>query len=140
MLPWAALILTLFGWHLVNRQNNKREFRKELRSAADRCKVLAREAVTLGAKYWSGDKTTPHWQVTAVLDELEAEISRFNTNNDANELCDIMADLINAVTCDDFAYHEPKPENQNPDQIRNMLAARQRILPAIERVFSKQCK
>lgn len=101
-LPWAAPILTLVGWFLVNRQNNTRETRKEARSAADRCKTLAREVAQAGMEFWEGKPGVATWQIKAQLEELEVEIRRFPLNKGQPVLMERYVDLVDAIIGMDF--------------------------------------
>ena len=137
MLPWLPSLLTLAGWFLVNHQNNTRERRKDARSAADKCKALAREAAQLGIDYWGGGDQVA-WKVKAALEELEVEIRRFPAHKGREQLTDALADFVDAVaTGDDFdtTHRAPKP----PDGLvmRDLARTRQAFLHVVEAQFEK---
>lgn len=135
VLPWAPPALTVLGWYLVNRQSNSREVRKEMRSASDRCKALARESVVLGVQYWSGEKDVAAWQVRVVLDELDFELCRFPELKGRKELLEKFADLADAITGQDFESPAPKAKKTGDPVMRQMTNTRQRLLVEIEHQF-----
>ncbi|WP_212745118.1 hypothetical protein [Hydrogenophaga sp. 2FB] len=137
VLPWAPPALTVLGWYLVNKQSNAREVRKEMRSASDRCKALARESVLLGMQYWAGAEGVEAWQVKVVLDELDIELCRFPERQGRMELLEKHADLLDAITGDDFESSTPKARSSEDPVMRKMSKARQRLLVEIEHQFEK---
>lgn len=137
VLPWAPPALTVLGWYLVNRQSNKREIRKEMRSACDRCKALVREAVVLGIQYWSGTNNVQAWQVKAMLEELDIELCRFPDRHGRQDLLGKYADLLDAITGHDFESQSRKVRGPTDQVIREMTKARQRLLVEIESTFER---
>jgi hypothetical protein len=55
-LSFIALIVVVLGWVVVNRHNNNREFRKELKSAIDEAAKHVREITGHGVEYHAGAK------------------------------------------------------------------------------------
>lgn len=137
LLPWAAPVVTLIGWFIVNHQNNEREERKEARSAADRCKTIAREVTQSGFNYWLGKNEVAAWQIKAQLEELEVEITRFPESKGRSKLIDKHIDLVEAITALDFESASMKPRASDHSIFREMAMARQRLLYEIEHQFSK---
>lgn len=137
VLPWAPPALTVLGWHLVNRQSNAREVRKEMRAASDRCKALTRESVDLGIQYWTASSNIQAWKVKAALEELDVEISRFPEGRGRQELFEKHADLMDVITGADF--ESPSRRVCSPDDpvVRAMTRSRQRLLVEIESQFEK---
>ena len=136
-LRWAPPALTVLGWYLVNKQNNKREARKEMRSACDRCKVLAREVVQLGMQYWTGSGNVAAWQVLVVFDELESDLCRFPERKGRMELLVKYADLMDATTSNDFGSTSRTIRLLEDPVMRQMIKTRQRLLVEIEHQFEK---
>lgn len=137
VLPWAPPALTVLGWYLVNRQSNRREIRKEMRSACDRCKALVKEAVVLGVQYWSSTNDVQAWQVKAVLEELDIELCRFPDKHGRQDLLGKHADLLDAITGADFESPSRKVRGTADPVIRQMAKARQRLLVEIESKFEQ---
>lgn len=138
LLPWLPPAFTLLGWVIVNRQNNQRETRKEARSAADRCKVLAREVSQHGIEYWSGTGEIEPWKIRACFEELEVEIERFHDEDMRGRLLNLQAELVDAVMGYNFDTSGFKPVTQDHPVFKEIPAARQRLLFAIERELSQQ--
>lgn len=134
-LPWLPPLLTLAGWFLVNHQNNTRERRKDARSAADRCKTLARESAQLAIKYWEAHADAPVWQLKAALEELEVEVRRFPTNKGRTELNEKYADLVEVITGDDFDTPTRQPKMTGNAMVMNIARTRQAFLHEVEAQF-----
>lgn len=56
ILSFATLFVVVIGWVVVNRHNNNREFRKELRSAIDEAIKEVREITDYGVEYHVNSK------------------------------------------------------------------------------------
>ena len=138
LLPWMPSAFTLLGWHIVNRQNNKRETRKEARAAADRCKVLAREVAQHGIEYWSGDGELTPWKIRAAFEELEVEIERFQDESMRKELLNLQAELVDAVMGYNFDTTSFRPVCQDHSVFKEIPTAKQRLLFAVERELARQ--
>ncbi|MEY4977960.1 MAG: hypothetical protein RLZZ352_230 [Pseudomonadota bacterium] len=138
LLPWLPPIVTLLGWWVVNRQNNQRETRKEARSAADRCKVLAREVSQYGIEYWSCSANVEPWKIRAAFEELEVEIERFQDKGMQKRLLDLQVELVEAVMGYNFDTAGFKPVAQDHPVFKEIPIARQRLLSSIERELALQ--
>jgi len=138
LLPWLPPIFTLLGWIIVNRQNNQRESRKEARSAADRCKVLAREVSQYGIEYWSGTAEVKPWKIGAAFEELEVEIGRFQNEGMRDRLLNLQVELVEAVMGHNFDTAGFKPVAEDHPVFKEIPIARQRLLSAIERELTLQ--
>ena len=137
VLPWVGPCLTLFGWFLVNRQNNQRELRKEMRTAADNCKVLARDVSILGFEYWQGDADASSWKIRSVLDELEIELSRFPEEKGRPQLLEKHIELTDAITGGQFESVARPKRNSNDQEMRVIAKCRERLLREIEIKFQE---
>lgn len=134
-LAWLPALLTLVGWFLVNHQNNAREARKEARSAADRCKTLARDAAHLGMQYWQQEPKIPSWQIKAVLEELEVEVCRFPEDRGRREILNKYIDLVEAITCDEFEAGVMHPRESTSPVMREIVRTRSLLLAEVEKQF-----
>jgi hypothetical protein len=137
VLPWVGPCLTLCGWFLVNRQNNQRELRKEMRSAADKCKLLAREVSSLAFDYWQGDEKSSSWKVRSLLDELEIELSRFSEDKGRQALLDKHIELTDAITGGQFESINRPKRDPNDQEMRTIAKCRERLLREIEIKFQE---
>jgi len=131
ILPWLPSVFTLLGWGVVNRQNNTREQRKEARSAADRCKVLLRDASKTAIQYWSGQGEAKDWQVRALFEELEVEIGCLPQKN-IDALLKVHSALIDAALGYNFGASGFKPVTPDHPVFKEITQSRQRLLSAIE--------
>lgn len=138
LLPWLPPVFTLVGWFIVNRQNNQREARKEARSAADRCKVLVREVAQYGIEYWNGTGDIKSWKIRASFEELEVEIGRFQDRATQDHLLTLQAELVDAVMGHNFDTASFKPVAPDHPVFKEIPAARQRLLVAIEKELARQ--
>ena len=137
LLPWLPSAFTLAGWHIVNRQNNLRESRKDIRGAADRCKALTRDVAQLAFKYWAGQDTVQPWQIKALLEELEVEIGRFPESKGGVELMVVYVDFVDAVAGYDFESATLTSKPADHPVFRQIPSIRQRLLAEIESQFKK---
>lgn len=141
LLPWLPPMFTLAGWVIVNNQNNHRETRKEARSAADRCKVLTREVAQYGVEYWSGTgNDVQPWKIRAGFEELEVEIERFHDEGMRKRLLNLQVELVDAVMGYNFDIAGFKPVAQDHPVFKQIPAARQSLLFAIERELAQQLR
>ena len=136
-LPWAPSLLTLAGWYLVNAQNNSRERRKEVRSGADRCKALARDAAQTAIKYWEGKPDGAAWHVKANLEELEVEIRRFPISKGREELNNRYVDLVNAIAAEDFESANMQKKPPTDPIMRCISRTKQALLHEVECQFER---
>lgn len=133
-LPWLPSVFTLIGWTVVNRQNNNREQRKEARAAADRCKVMLREATKTAIHYWSGSEIVKDWMLRAMFEELEVEIGCLPQAK-GDELLAIHSSLVNAALGYNFGESGFKPVAPDHPVFKEITRQRQLLLRAIEEAF-----
>lgn len=125
----APLLLVVFGWFLVNLQNNARETRKERRKAADEAKALVRELYILATVYYTEAKRAISFKIKDQLDELETELLRLPTKP---ELMLAFNDYHDAITNDPF--ESAGLTNLPPDHvtIKRISLCKQSLLMRIE--------
>lgn len=131
VLRWMPPAFTLIGWFVVNRQSNNRERRKEDRAAADRCKVLVRDASQAAIQYWSGQGSVKDWQLVALLEELEVDIGRLPQPHQEALLKASVA-LTNAALGYNFGVDGFKPGTSDHPVFKEITRSRQKLLVAIE--------
>jgi 16S rRNA G1207 methylase RsmC len=137
LLPWLPPMLTLVGWSLVNRQNNQREKRKDVRSAADQCKKLARESTQLAVIHWKSTNDASAWQVKALLEEMEIELRRFPAGEVRECLTNKCSVLIDVILDGDFDAATRQPKLSGDPLMKCIAGARQSFLHEIEFQFEK---
>lgn len=79
--PWVTWLLIVAGWLVVNDQSNRRETRKELRSALDDLAEAIDAAQTAAAAYWTATvdaaDASRALALTNALEEVERRVNRF---------------------------------------------------------------
>lgn len=138
-----ALIAVLIGWVVTNRQNNKRETRKEGRSACDAGKKYALEISSKGRKYFSERSSDLAFEIKSELDLLEVELSRipFFGVGANSKLMQKFVSFSDALTGDDFEQkNAPKLLSTDP-KVQALIRSRNELMQEIERQFKLQfCK
>ncbi|MDP3534885.1 MAG: hypothetical protein Q8S08_05810 [Halomonas sp.] len=77
LLSFAALVTVVIGWVVVNKHNNNREFRKELRSAIDEVIKQVREITDYGVEYHANAKDkTLEAKIVLSLKSLNRRVDR----------------------------------------------------------------
>ena len=71
-----GLVLVFFGWIITNWQNNRRETRKEGRSACDAIKKYILEITVKGKKYYLERDGEISFEIKSELELLEIELGR----------------------------------------------------------------
>ena len=136
VLAWSSPLVTVVGWFLVNRQNNSREFRKEIRSAVDSCKKMAREVTEQSVLYWTGHEESKSWKIKYLLEELEVEICRLPVSRGRSTVHDAYVELVEAITTADFDSSNLKAISIDDRVIRDIRIARQHLFVILEDNFS----
>lgn len=111
----ASPVLVVAGWFFVNRQNNDRECRKELRQLVDRAIKLLNDTVALGQRYHSGGVPTAEhaatqWNLILAIKLLSGYVGMLANNG--MEVRDCRLALINlkdVLTGNDFMTVNWKP-------------------------------
>lgn len=135
LLGWAPLLLTLVGWFIVNQQANKRETRKEKRSAADRCKKLTHDVATMGVEYWTGESESNAWRIRASLEELELELTQFPLYRNQSPLIARFNRLVDAITGGKFETKSRTAVDLNDSIVTSIRQSRTELIREIERQF-----
>lgn len=135
-----ALIAVLLGWYVTNRQNNRRETRKEGRSACDACKKYSLEITTKGRKYLCSRDSELAFEIKSELDLLEVELGRipFFGIGKNSSLMKSFIKFSDAITGGDF--EEKNALNLDPmdDRIQIIVRFRNQLMQEIERQFKLQ--
>lgn len=140
---WSLLLpslVAILGWTIVNSQNNKRETRKEGRSAADASKKLAMEVCTLAVKYYIGDRADP-FALKSTIEVLEIELGRFPMFNTApgrregSRLMGCFIDFDHAITGGKFESTDQPVFVLSSPEVRAIVSSRNRLLLEVENQF-----
>lgn len=135
-----ALVAVLIGWVVTNHQNNKREARKEGRSACDSGKKYALEIAAKGKKYLCNRDSEIAFEIKSELDLLEVELGRipcFGVGSNST----LMRKFINfsdAITGDDFEQKDVNNLLPTDDRIQAIVRHRNQLMQEIEKQFKLQ--
>lgn len=141
---WVSQVLTLFfvitGWIVVNRQNNKRETRKEGRSACDACKKYALDITLKGKEYYLSRDQELAFDIKSELDLLETELGRipYFGIGDNSSLMKAYIKFSESITADDFEERDAKKLSANDEKIQKIVRSRNELMQEIERQFKMQ--
>src|SRR4051794_25377630 len=113
---WAVLgqlvtwLLVVIGWYFVNRTNNQRETRKELRSAIDEFQMFLDQIETNAVRYHTSDTADVEVAMTLKRDlhrRLPARINRLEARGlEIKDLGKTVVELRKAVTLENFDSHK----------------------------------
>ena len=138
-IPW---LLVVAGWWLVNRQNNIREKRKEIRSFIDKIQTFLDELEVQAIKYHtSGERS----------DELAFYLKRDLTKKFPNKLMilqlrkldikkcnEYLKKFRQAITLDNFDSSAFQTKNISDDLIKRIWLSKELLSQELERIFAKK--
>lgn len=139
--PVAPLALVIFGWFLVNRQNNRRESRKETRQLIDRAQGQLSTAVDLATKYQSGtcedaERHTQGWKLLLALAQVSSGINTLERKGiDPSSCAERYLALKKCITGADFMTANWKPWSFDDKRWLELLAATNALSEAFEQLF-----
>lgn len=135
-----AILAVIIGWVVVNNQNNKRETRKEGRSACDAAKKYALEISTKGRKYLGGRTDELAFEIKSDLDLLEVELSRipYFAIGENSTLLKKFISFSDSLTGDDFEQKNTQPLNPTDERILKIIRCRNQLMHEVERQFKLQ--
>lgn len=136
----VALLVVLIGWIVTNRQNNKRETRKEGRSACDAAKKCALEISHIGKQYLCTREEELTFKIKSELDLLEIELSRipFFGIGENSSLMKKFIDFSEALTGLDFEQKDAPPLKPTDTRVQSIIRTRNLLLHEVERQFKLQ--
>ena len=132
---WA---IVLFGWHIVNKQNNARESRKEIRSSIDRLIVRIEKLGELAIKFHSTEFDAS--LARSILQELQniqktTKLTGLLSNSEQNQL---NIDIRRSITLKNFDQSSYKQLSLRDPQIDRISCAVTNIIDAVENGFLKK--
>ena len=135
-----GLVLVFFGWIITNWQNNRRETRKEGRSACDAIKKYILEITVKGKKYYLERDGEISFEIKSELELLEIELGRipFFGIGQNSTLMKCFISFSDALTDEDFEQKDaPKLASTDP-KIQRIMRKRNSLLREVERQFKLQ--
>lgn len=138
-----ALAAVIIGWIVTNNQNNKRETRKEGRSACDSIKKYTLEIAAKGRIYLDSRESDLAFDIKSDLDLLEVELSRipyFGIGENSTLMRKFIA-FSEAITGDDFEQKEYQNLQANDPRLHAIVRYRNQLMQEAEKQFKMQfCK
>ena len=135
-----ALVAVLTGWVVTNHQNNKRETRKEGRSACDAGKKYALEIASKGKKYLCNRDSEVAFDIKSELDLLEVELGRipyFGIGPNST-LMNKFIGFSESITGGDFEQKGAKNLLPTDERIQAIVRHRNQLMQEIEKQFKLQ--
>lgn len=135
-----AFFAVLIGWTVTNHQNNKRESRKEGRSACDSIKKYTLEISANGIKYLATRDFETALEIKNDLDLLEVELSRIpyfgiGPNSTLMQKFIIFSD---ALTGDDFEQKYAPSLPPTDKRAQAIIRFRNQLIKEVEKQFKMQ--
>ncbi len=143
-ISFISLLLIVTGWIVVNSQNNKREFRKELRSAVDEVIVQVLEITENGVEYHAGKKDRSlEAKIVLSFKSLNRRVDRlpFSSNEKESLKYHLRGHKKSITGVNSFGNNKATASTPNyyTIEIAGILNARDDLLDEIERAFRYKC-
>lgn len=134
-------VLVVGGWIYTNHTQNKRETRKELRTAIDKINNEVGELIKLGHDYWltsPGDSQTTAREINTRFMRLSATTQHVTKRNDLNAcaLDQKMIIFMDRLTGDDFQSAQRTPLQPNAQKLDEISAAGMAVQAQLEQLFN----
>lgn len=135
-----GILAVLLGWFVTNKQNNKRETRKEGRTACDAGKKYALEITIKGRKYLCARDAELAFEIKSELDLLELELSRipYFGIGDNSSLMNKFILFSESLTGEDFEQKDASNLLPTDDRIQSIVRHRNQLMQEIEKQFKMQ--
>lgn len=135
-------ILVVVGWYFVNRKNNERETRKELRNALDEFHVFLDQIETQAVEYHTSASQDTVLATALKRDlhrRLPARINRLESRGlNTVDLGRPVVELRKAITLENFDSHSFAQRQMADSIITRIGIARDDLAEAIEALFAAQ--
>lgn len=134
----AAPVLVVAGWFFVNRQNNERECRKELRQLVDRTIKLLNDTVALGQRYHSGsvpgaEHAAVQWNLILATKLLSGYIGMLGGNGMEVRDCRLaLISLKDVLTGGDFMTVNWEPWGQADQRWRALTESTNTLMQSLD--------
>lgn len=136
-------VIILGGWFVVNRQNNNREKRKELRSAIDEIKVDVATLTELGLNYHMGGATEmERYKILSFSRKINRKVHRLPLPwVEINSIKHYLLQHKKKVTMINFfgAEHKTVTLKFSCIEIVSIENAAESLIDDLERAFSVKC-
>ena len=143
-MEWSQVVtwlLVILGWWLVNRQNNIREKRKEIRAFIDKLQNSLDELESHAIKYHTSEKSDDlAFSLKRSLNKkIPNKIALLKSRNlDMNKCYPYMKQLRQAITLENFDTANFHPRDISDDLLKKIWLSKENLSHEIEMVFSKK--
>ncbi|WP_374981302.1 hypothetical protein PSGK_09625 [Pseudomonas solani] len=130
-------MLVIIGWALVNRQNNKREERKELRTSINEIREDIEALENLSIEYHTNscDSNSKSDSILNSLTKLSRKLG--HTRLPKESYLNSYISLSECVTSNNFRTRDFKKQTKNSEFISNIKSASQELQDKLEDSFYK---
>lgn len=135
-------VLVVVGWRWVNKQNNLREQRKELRQVIDRSLKLVNEIVELGIEYHGAGadaRKSPDldgWKITMMLGQVSGNIKLLRDRGLIMQASNApYIRLKQILTGQDFMTKDWKPWAADDIRWMDAMHATNNLTHALDKIF-----
>ena len=141
-MQWSQTVtwmLVIAGWWLVNRQNNIREKRKEIRTLIDKLQVYLDDVETLAIKYHTNQESSDlAFELKRSLNQKlrsKLDILKLRTL-DVNKCYPLLKQFRQAVTLNNFDTSSFKPQSMSDTIVTNIWPAKDKLSQELEKSFA----
>jgi len=143
-MDWSKIVtwvIVIAGWWLVNRQNNIREKRKEIRTLLDKIQSLLDEIESQAIQYHTSQQPSDlAFQLKRSLNQKlhnRLDILKLRSLN-VNNCYPLLKQFRQAVTLKNFDTSSFKPQNISDDLIKNIWLAKDKLSHELENSFASK--
>jgi hypothetical protein len=129
-------VIVIAGWLVVNRQNNDREMRREIRSRLDTLEKDIRELELVCVQFHTSEYDDKNaWQIVTTLERLWDHSSRLKLASD-HALEVRIFNVRRAMTLRNFDKSDHAILSMNAEQIGEIAASVNRLINALEKGYA----
>ena len=144
IINFIALVVVVIGWVVVNKHNNNREFRKELRSAVDEVIVQVREITDYGVEYHAGSREKSlEAKIVLSLKSLNRRVARLPLSYNEKESVKfyLRAHKISITGVGSFGTNisVASPPGYYTIEVAVIINASDDLIDELERAFRYKC-
>lgn len=134
VLSW---IVALVGWIVVNQQNNRREERKEIRSALSEIYKIVEDLTDKASKYHQTESpsSTDAAAIKLQLQRLGQKITHLHFHDDTVNRS--VYELRSAITYENFDSHSHTAVNETSDLVNDIYFQAEQLIDALEGCFGR---
>lgn len=141
---WSQIVtwvLVMAGWWLVNRQNNIRENRKEIRTLIDKIQLSLDEIESQAIQYHTNEQSSEMaFQLKRSLNQkLRNKLDVLKLRKlDIDKCHSSLKQFRQAVTLENFDTSNFKPQHISDDLIKKIWLAKDKFSNELENCFAKK--